>query len=183
MIKKMRWIPVILVLTLVGTDVFAAGAAEGPQLGQAVSKEEIARWEIDVMPDGEGLPVGKGSAKQGKSVYQTHCLSCHGKNGLGDSADQLAGAEFGLTDEYPDKTIGTYWPYATTLFDFSRRSMPMHAPGILTDNEVYAVTAFLLYLNGIIGLTDEMNAKTLAKVKMPNRDGFINVYKENQKVD
>lgn len=176
----MSWIPAILVLTLAGTDVFAAGTAEGPHLGQAVSNEDIARWEIGVMPDGEGLPVGKGTAKQGASIYQIHCLSCHGKNGLGDSADQLAGAQFGLTGEYPEKTIGTYWPYATTLFDFNRRSMPMQAPGTLTDHEVYAVTAYLLYLNGIIGLSDEMNAETLANVKMPNRHGFINVYKEHQ---
>lgn len=81
-----------------------------------------------------------------------------------------------LTSEYPEQTIGSYWPYATTLFDMTRRSMHMNVPGTLTDNEVYAVTAYLLYLNNIIGENDEMNAKTLSKVKMPNRDGFINVY-------
>lgn len=133
------------------------------------------------MPDGEGLPPGHGTAREGKPVYEKYCRSCHGRAGTGGSGDQLAGAEYGLTDEYPEKTIGTYWPYATTLFDFTRRSMPMQAPGTLTDDEVYAVTAYLLYLNGIIRATDEMNSDSLPKVRMPNRNGFINVYQEQKR--
>ena len=161
---------------LVGSNQLLADAPEGPRLGQPASKNEIAKWDIGVMPDGEGLPSGSGTVQEGKAVYEKYCVSCHGTDGLGGTADQLAGARMGLTDEYPEKTIGTYWPYATTLFDMTRRSMPMDAPGSLTDNEVYAVTAYLLYLNKIIGEDDEINANTLPNVQMPNRDGFINVY-------
>jgi mono/diheme cytochrome c family protein len=158
-----------------------ADAPQGPHLGQPASKKDIAQWEIGVMPDGEGLPAGKGTAKEGKLVYEKYCISCHGPEGSGGSADQLAGATMGLTSEYPEKTIGTYWPYATTLFDMTRRSMPMEAPGTLSSDEVYAVTAYMLYLNRIIGENDEMNAKTLPGVKMPNRDGFINVYEQEER--
>ncbi len=132
------------------------------------------------MPDGTGLPAGRGNAIQGKNVYSEKCRSCHGPKGEGGSADQLAFARMQLTDEWPEKTIGTYWPYATTLFDFNRRSMPMQAPGSMDDDEVYAVTAYLLYLNGIIAETHILNAKSLAKVIMPNRDGFIDIYKLNK---
>lgn len=132
------------------------------------------------MPDGRGLPPGEGDARQGKVVYQACCQSCHGPNGQGGSADRLAFAQMGLTDEWPEKTIGNYWPYATTLFDFNRRAMPMDNPGSLSNDEVYAVTAYLLYLNGIIAETAVMNAQTLAKVRMPNRDGFIDMYRARQ---
>ena len=128
------------------------------------------------MPDGAGLPKGSGTPQEGRAVYEKHCASCHGPDGRGGTADPLAGATMALTSEYPEKTIGTYWPYATTLFDMTRRSMPMNVPGTLSNDEVYAVTAYLLYLNKIIGEKDQMNAKTLSHVKMPNRAGFINVY-------
>lgn len=101
---------------------------------------------------------------------------------MGDSAEPLAGAEMGLTDEWPEKTIGTYWPYATTLFDFTRRSMPMTEPGSLNDNETYALTAYLLYLNNIVAEDAVLNKETLMQVKMPNVDGFINVYEQNKSV-
>jgi mono/diheme cytochrome c family protein len=165
-----------LILTLTGINASAAETSSGPKLGRAASAEEIAAWEISVMPDGRGLPAGQGSAVEAEKVYMDKCLSCHGPKGEGASADQLAFAKMALTDEWPEKTIGSYWPYATTLFDFNRRSMPMQAPGSMSDNETYAVTAYLLYLNGIIGETEVMNAKSLAKVRMPNRSGFINVY-------
>ena len=174
----MKRITALSILILAGTNLPAGEAPQGPELGQPADQHAIAAWDISITPDGKGLPVGSGNAIQGKAVYEKHCLSCHGKDGLGDSGDQLAGARMGLTSEWPEKTIGNYWPYATTLFDFNRRSMPMMAPGSLTDDEVYAVTAYLLYLNGIIGETDEMNAKTLSQVIMPNRDGFIDVYPE-----
>ena len=154
---------------------------QGPNLGQPASKKDIAQWEIGIMPDGAGLPKGHGTARQGKDVYEKHCASCHGPEGSGASADALAGAKMGLTSEYPEQTIGTYWPYATTLFDMTRRSMPMNAPGTLSNDEVYAVTAYLLYLNRIIGEKDQMNARTLPKIKMPNRDGFINAYEQDEK--
>lgn len=133
------------------------------------------------MPDGSGLPAGQGNVSQGETIYRQKCQSCHGPDGQGGSADQLAGASMMLTDDWPEKTIGTYWPFATTLFDFNRRSMPMQEPGSLSDNEVYAVTAYLLYLNDIVDEKAVLNANTLKKVRMPNRDGFINMYKLNDK--
>lgn len=146
-------------------------------LGRLASASMVKAWNTDVFPSGKGLPKGKGTAKAGKKVYKKYCLSCHGIDGTGDSADELAGAAHSLIDSPPDKIIGTYWPYATTIFDFTKRAMPLATPGILSDNQVYAVTAYLLYLNEIIKEDEVMNAKTLPKVKMPNRDGFINVYK------
>ena len=118
-------------------------------------------------------------ALMGEKVYNRNCKSCHGPEGVGATAEELAGGINGLVHEYPDKTIGTYWPYATTVFDFTRRAMPLNAPGSLSDNDVYAVTAYLLFINGIIDQTTEMNAKTLPKVKMPNRDGFIPMFRDN----
>ena len=160
-----------------------AGTLQGPALGQPATPEQIAQWDIGIMPDGEGLPAGSGNAVQGKSVYDKHCVSCHGPAGIGGSALQLAGAQMPLTSDYPELTIGSYWPYATTVFDMVRRSMPMNAPGTLTDDEVYAVTAYLLYINNIIGEPDEMNAGSLPKVSMPNRNGFINIYEQENSVN
>ncbi len=158
-----------------------ANPPQSPNLGQPASPEEIAHWDIGIMPDGEGLPEGKGTAQAGKAIYEKHCVACHGPEGAGGTADPLAGAKMALTSDYPEQTIGSYWPYATTIFDMTRRSMPMTAPGALSNNEVYAVTAYLLYLNNIIGEKDEMNAGTLPQVQMPNRDGFINVYELEEK--
>ena len=153
-----------------------AGPPQVPELGQPAAAEDVEKWDIGIMPDGEGLPPGRGTVPEGEVVYETHCASCHGPGGAGGSADQLAGTTMGLTSDYPEKTIGSYWPYATTLFDMTRRSMPMDKPGLLTDDEVYAVTAYLLYLNNIIDETAVMDATTLPRVKMPNREGFIDVY-------
>ncbi len=174
-VKKLS-IAVLSVLTLAGIDLLAGDFPQGPGLGKPVMPDELVKWEIGIMPDGKGLPAGSGTAKKGKLVYAKHCISCHGPAGQGASADQLAGEQLKLTGEWPEKTVGNYWPYATTLFDFNRRSMPMQTPGSLTNNDTYAVTAYILFINGIITENDEMNAKTLAKVSMPNRDGFINVY-------
>ncbi len=177
---KIRVTTTILVLTLIGINGVSADVPIGPKLGQHASAEQIDRWRISVMPDGTGLPAGQGNAIQGKNVYSAKCQSCHGPKGEGGSADQLAFARMQLTDEWPEKTIGTYWPYATTLFDFNRRSMPMQAPGSMVDDEVYAVTAYLLFLNGIIGEQDILDAQSLPKIHMPNRDGFIDVYNLNR---
>jgi len=174
--KTIRILAIILPWTLAGTEVPAADIPHGPGLGQPASAADIAAWDTDVTPDGTGLPSGSGTAEAGARVYAQHCLSCHGENGLGDSGDQLAGAQHKLTDEWPEKTIGTFWPYAPTLFDFIRRSMPMQTPGSLSDDDTYAVTAYLLHLNGIIGLKDVMNSATMPKVQMPNRDGFIDLH-------
>lgn len=150
---------------------------QSPQLGYAANSAEIAAWSIGVFPDGTGLPEGSGSVIEGKAVYNQHCRVCHGPKGQGGSAEELAGAEHGLIEDEPDKTIGTYWPYATTLFDFTRRSMPLNAPGSLNDNEVYAVTAYLLYLNGIIEKKQVMDAARLTRIIMPNRNGFLVIKK------
>jgi cytochrome c len=153
----------------------AHAAPEGPKLGQPASPQDIAAWSLTIFPDGKGLPAGRGTAVEGKAVYERQCAACHGIAGTGGSAEELAGAKHGLSSATPDKTIGSYWPYATTLFDFVRRSMPPTAPGSLDANALYAVCAYLLNINGIIAETAEMNATTLPSVKMPNREGFIPV--------
>ena len=170
----------VITLCIVFFNPAYADPPPGPELGQPATPEEIAHWDIGVMPDGEGLPEGIGTAQQGKIIYDKHCVACHGPEGVGGSADALAGAKMALNSDYPEQTIGSYWPYATTLFDMTRRSMPIIAPETLTNDEVYAVTAYLLYLNNIISENDEMNAGTLPKVQMPNRDGFINVYEQEK---
>jgi S-disulfanyl-L-cysteine oxidoreductase SoxD len=161
---------------LTGINSYAGDLPKGPRLGEPVDEVEIAKWEIGVMPDGTGLPPGKGNVADGEKIYKQHCQVCHGEGAVGDSGEQLAGARMSLTSEWPEKTVGSYWPYATTLYDFIRRSMPMTSPGILTDNEVYAVSAYILYLNGIISNSDIMTAKTLREIRMPNHDRFINIY-------
>ena len=160
---------------LAGINANAAEPRPGPELGQPADSRAVSSLDWGVMPDGAGLPAGGGTVRQGRVIYDRLCVSCHGPGGLGDSGDQLAGAQMQLTDEWPEKTIGSYWPYAPTLFDFMRRSKPMMQPGSLSDAEVYALTAYLLYLNEIIAEDEEMNAVTLPAVQMPNRAGFIRV--------
>ena len=160
---------------LIGTSLYAEEIRPGPGLGEPADSRAVSSLDWGIMPDGAGLPQGSGTAEQGRVIYEKFCVSCHGPGGLGDSGDQLAGAQMQLTDEWPEKTIGNFWPYAPTLFDFIRRSKPMLQPGSLTDAEVYALTAYLLYLNEIIAEDQELNAETLADVKMPNRDGFIQI--------
>lgn len=148
---------------------------KAPAFGAPVSAAEIARWDISIPPSGEGLPAGSGTAKQGEAVYNAQCQACHGPKGAGKPADVLVGGIGTLATAKPVRTVGSYWPYATTLFDYTRRAMPTTKPLSLTNDEVYAVTAYVLYLNGIIGESAEMNAKTLPQVKMPNRDGFTDM--------
>jgi S-disulfanyl-L-cysteine oxidoreductase SoxD len=181
---KHKKIILLSVLIAIGINPLFAEPPESkgnsPGLGHAISPEEIAQWDISIFPDGEGLPKGEGNVEQGKKIYQQKCIACHGENGLGATADQLAGAQMSLNSEYPEQTIGSYWPYVTTVFDVVRRSMPMTTPGSLSNNEVYAVTAYLLYLNNLIAKDDVINASTLPKVKMPNEGGFINIYEEEK---
>lgn len=145
---------------------------KGPSLGVAVSPAEIAAMDVSIGPDGAGLPPGSGTPKQGAEVYATKCLACHGPEGANGINDRLVGGQGTLTSAAPVKTIGSYWPYATTVFDYVRRAMPYPAPHSLSDAEAYAVTAYLLHLNGIVGADDVMDATSLPKVKMPNRGGF-----------
>jgi cytochrome c len=136
-------------------------------IGRAATPEEIRRVDIDVMPDGRGLPPGKGTVSEGAAVYAAKCQSCHGPNGQGGKFERLVGLDPGA------KTIGSYWPYATTLYDYTARSMPFLQPGTLTPNEVYSLVAYLLHLNQIVPETAVMDASTLPKVKMPARDKFV----------
>ena len=148
--------------------------AESPNLGKPISPEDLASWDISIGPDGAGLPPGSGTAKQGEEVFNTKCQACHGAKGAGQPNDRLVGGQGSLPGEKPAiKTVGSYWPYATTLFDYVRRAMPYVESKSLSNDEVYAVAAYILNLNGVIGDTDTLNAQTLPKVKMPNREGFI----------
>jgi cytochrome c len=158
--------------------VSAAAAQEGPRLGVPATPEQIAGWDISIGPDGAGLPPGSGTAAAGKAVYEAKCLACHGADGAGQPNDRLVGGEGTLREAAPIRTIGSYWPYATTVFDYIRRAMPYVSPHTLTADETYAVTAYLLALNGVIGEGDVMDATTLPKVVMPNRDGFESAYRE-----
>lgn len=151
----------------------AAAAAEGPGLGVPLPPEKLATIDIGIAPDGKGLPPGRGSAVEGEKVFAAKCAACHGVGGENGLHDRLVGGQGSLATEKPVKTVGSYWPYATTVFDYIRRTMPFQEPRSLTDDEVYAVTAWLLWRNGIIGQRTVVDAKSLPKVRMPNRDGFI----------
>jgi len=163
-------------VTVAVTMIAQAVAADGPDLGREATPAEIAGWEISISPDGSGLPPGGGTAAGGAAVFAAKCQSCHGENGAGQPNDRLVGGQGTLAGPAPVRTVGSYWPYATTVFDYVRRAMPYPQPHSLTNDEVYAVTAYLLYLNGVIAEGDVINAQTLPQVKMPNRDNFILAY-------
>jgi len=165
-----------VLIALVAVGCARATVVETPNLGQPATAAQIAGWDISVGPDGIGLPPGSGTPARGALVYEQKCQACHGAKGAGQPNDRLVGGQGTLASKTPVRTIGSYWPYATTVFDYVRRSMPYIQPRSLTDDEVYAVTAYLLNLNGIIGDADEMNPRTLPKVTMPNRDNFIMMY-------
>jgi S-disulfanyl-L-cysteine oxidoreductase SoxD len=141
--------------------------------GRPAAPAEIKLWDIDVLPDGQGLPDGSGTAAHGKEVYRQNCEVCHGVNGVDGIYDRLVGGQGTLATDKPIKTIGSYWPYATTLFDYIRRAMPFPVPGSLSNDDTYAVVAYLLSLNGILPADGKVDRQTLPKVAMPNRDGFI----------
>jgi len=146
--------------------------AESPKLGKPITQADLAEWDINVFPDGTNLPPGSGKAADGAKIFAQKCVACHGENGTGGSAVRLIGGPPKATLD-GGKTIPNYWPYATTVFDFIRRSMPFTQPRSLTDQEVYALTAYLLAANKLIGEGDEVNATTLPKVAMPNRGNFV----------
>ena len=147
--------------------------SRGPNLGATPSPAMLAAMDISIPPSGEGLPAGSGTVAQGQKVYDSKCQACHGPKGIGKPADRLVGGIGSLASGKAIRTVGSYWPYATTLFDYSRRAMPTSAPMSLSDEEAYAVTAYVLFLNGIIKQDEVMNSQTLPQVKMPNREGFI----------
>jgi S-disulfanyl-L-cysteine oxidoreductase SoxD len=155
----------------------AAGAllAQGPKykLGKPASEAEIAKLDLFISPDGRGLPAGKGTAAQGKEVYERRCQKCHGANGTGGEESPLTGGKGSLATAKPLKTVGSFWPHATTLYDYIRRAMPFDNPGLLTGDQTYAVSALILHWNGIVGENDVLDAASMTKIKMPNRDGFV----------
>lgn len=171
-----RSLAAIVILGLTAGLVAHARAADGPDLGREATSAEIAGWDISIPPDGSGLPPGGGTAAAGSAVYAAKCQSCHGEKGAGTPNDRLVGGHGTLAGPAPVRTVGSYWPYATTVFDYVRRSMPYQHPQSLTNDEAYAVTAYLLHLNGIIAEGDVMNAQTLPRVRLPNRDNFILAY-------
>lgn len=145
----------------------------GPNLGIPLEPADVAAWDISIQPDGTGLPIGGGTPAQGARIFAQKCAMCHGENGKGGLFAALVGGGPLSAGIDTPKTIANFWGYSTTVFDFIRRAMPWQQPRSLTDNEVYALTAFILAENKLIGEDDSMNPETLPKVKMPNRDGFI----------
>jgi S-disulfanyl-L-cysteine oxidoreductase SoxD len=159
---------VTLALALSAGNAFA----QNPNLGKPISPADIAAWDINVLPDGTGLPPGSGTPAEGARIYAAKCTACHGPEGKGGPNGRLVGGEPIKTID-AEKTIANFWPFATTLFDYIRRAMPWPQPRSLSNEEVYALTAYILSLNKLIGENEAMNAQTLPKVRMPNRDGFI----------
>ncbi len=143
---------------------------------EPATAEDIALVNLSIDTDGQNLPDGSGTAEQGKSLYDAHCASCHGVDGEGTIANKLVGGHGTLGSDAPVKTVGSYWPYATTLFDYNRRTMPYTAPMSLSNDDYYAITAYILNMNDVIADDVVMDKSTLADVIMPNRDGFLNSY-------
>lgn len=152
-----------------------AAHADTPRygLGTPATARQIEGWAIDIAPDGAGLPPGRGSVAEGRALYAQQCAACHGAQGEGGVADRLAGGIGSLASDRPVRTVGSYWPYATTLFDYIRRAMPLHAPQSLNAQQVYALSGYLLRLNGLLAEDAMVDAQTLVRLRMPNRDGFV----------
>ena len=142
-------------------------------IGTPVTDQDLAAWNIDVAPDGRGLPAGSGDVATGAHLFAAKCAACHGAQGQGGLGDPLIGGQGTLASAKPKRTVGSYWPYATTLFDYIRRAMPYNAPESHSADEVYAVSAFLLNQNGIVPANTRLDAASLPRVVMPNHDGFV----------
>ena len=166
MLKGVRFLTAALV--------FAAPLlAQQYNLGRTPDANEIRMLGVTTNPSGKGLPQGKGDAKEGREVYDLRCKECHGPEGKGADQSSLIGKPEQLREAPPIRTVGSYWPYATTLWDYTNRAMPFDRPGTLTADQVYAVTAYVLFLNGIVKEDEVLDAATLPAVVMPNRDGFV----------
>ncbi len=142
-------------------------------IGQPATDAHIQAWDIDISPNGEGLPPGEGTVNQGSATFSAKCAMCHGQTGIEGPMNRLVGGKDSLKKPQPVKTVGSYWPYATTLYDYIHRAMPYNAPQSLTPDEIYSLVAWLLHRNGIISKNAVMNAKTLTAVQMPNQKGFV----------
>jgi S-disulfanyl-L-cysteine oxidoreductase SoxD len=149
--------------------------ADGPRLGKPAGQDVIRRMDITVAADGTGLPAGSGSVAQGRAIYAEQCTGCHGLAGSGGAADRLTGGVGSLASAKPIRTVASYWPYAPTLFDYIRRAMPLTAPQSLEDDEVYGLVAYLLSIDGIVANDARLDRRSLARVVMPNRDGFVSL--------
>ncbi|WP_019904226.1 cytochrome c [Methylobacterium sp. 77] len=141
-------------------------------IGRPALPAILGAWDIDVRADGQGLPAGHGSVREGEALFGARCAACHGALGEGGTADKLAGGQGSLATGKPVRTVGSFWPYATTLFDYIRRAMPYDAPQSLSADETYALSAYVLHLNGILPEGADLDAASLPTVRMPNRDGF-----------
>ena len=173
----MRSLPFFCLLVL-GSGGFhlLAQIPHQPTIGRSPTPSEMKFWSVPIAPTGRGLPAGRGNALQGRTVFLRKCAGCHGDLGEGHDpvGPQLVGGIGSLATTHPVLTVGSYWPYSTSVWDYIHRAMPYYPdPGTLTADETYAVTAYILELNGLIGRMEEMNGITLPKVKMPNRDGFV----------
>jgi cytochrome c len=174
-----RHVSQLIFFAIAGSFAFAASAAESHKpgyygYGTPATQEQIDGWNIDVRPDGKGLPPGSGSVSKGADIYADQCAACHGTFGEGEGRyPKLAGGEGTLKAERPEPTVGSYWPFATTLFDYINRAMPFPAPHTLPADDVYALTAYVLNINNIVGNDFVADRNSLPKVKMPNHDNFI----------
>jgi len=167
---RKTWITALGALLL---TCLARAETQGPYgIGRVARPGEIAGWNIDIGRDGRGLPAGRGTVSHGREVFAQQCAACHGDMGQGGVGDKLAGGQGTLATANPVRTVGSYWPYAPTLFDYIRRAMPQNAPQSLSDDDVYAVSAYILNLNGLLPADATLDAKSLAAIKMPNRDHF-----------
>jgi len=151
----------------------ALAATPTPNLGRAPGAAELSAIDISITPDGRGLPAGSGTVEQGAAVYAAKCQACHGAKGSGGPNDRLTGGIGSLASGKPVKTVASYWPYATTVFDYVRRAMPITAPQSMSNDEVYALTAYLLSVDGIVPKDARLDSGSLPNVRMPNRDGFV----------
>ena len=180
-IARSRRLTLVIVGCAASVMLWSAAAGAGPaadqsptyHVGRAPTAEELRAIDIEITPDGKGLPPGRSTAAAGKAVYTRRCETCHGPTGTEGPQETLAGGKGSLATAHPVKTVGSYWPYATTLWDYVRRAMPFDHPGTLTDDEIYGATAYVLFLNGIVGEQDVINESTLPQIKMPNREGFV----------
>ena len=168
-------IRIFAVVLALASGAGASGATDAPRLGMPISAADLAAWDISVMPNGTGLPPGAGRPEQGEKIYVARCMVCHGEQGAGAHLGPAL-SSIGKSKQF--RLIGNFWPYATTIFDYTRRAMPWASPKRLSDDQVYALTAYILASNKIIGESEEMNAETLPKVRMPNQDRFNSPYTE-----
>jgi S-disulfanyl-L-cysteine oxidoreductase SoxD len=166
-----RYIAALALLALASAPRAQAQGAHG--IGRAATPAEIAGWNIDVDRDGNNLPSGSGSVSHGHEVFEQQCAACHGAKGEGGLGDRLVGGQGTIATPKPVRTVGSFWPYAPTLFDYIRRAMPQNAPQSLDAKDIYAVSAYILNLNGLLPADATLDARTLSGIRMPNRNMFV----------